>query len=1143
MQSSSNLNTSLRQKHEHYVVPKVIGEWISSRYVSVSEGFPITNETAAQTRWGDNRNYPALFPVGEIIRPFRDPGICYSTMYNSFPTSFANAGDNKVFTTKIKSTWTEANRVDNRFYPRWYLAGKSNVFKYWISSARTLSGTDGNGRVAGEFSCTNQNSRALQVDVEFDSTVDTNKIQIKVNTHIATPDGVDVWAKKGGTWSQIATNITCPDSGVMSIYRTTIGTSGVGTWSTTPTYYTDTAQNYTPLQGIRLVVSKMKRVLPASGGTQAARNVSLEVLEFTPRLAIDLSSRVLDFDTAHELGNNSQSNLLLGTASSNTGAVTLSNNDGFFDKNGTNLLSGKLDENVEFTIDLTYSEVSGSPTIRQATMLSDTWKSNGYDEINLSLIDYSVILQTEKAQEAIYKNISATEAVWRLCDGIGFNRVDVKTNEGLEDFDDMDYFWTDGEKTVWEYIQELADSHQMSVFFNEFGRLQVMTRRYLYERTRQDGDAALTVDATLYGEASGANLSNIFDYSVAEAGTINKASITYKAVNERKFNRNRSNAGKNQIFWKQDSTYTLGAAEIVQSFAEGDTVIVLAKDEEDIPNYKGKFVIEDKGSRVFEYRAKQYQLANGSTRWVESDKEMAIAVEANNGSRPIFTGKIKLSRGAPYSLNSIIYDLRQNWNIQKFTEGSAKGEVNFSAVKWQKLSSGKDSGGALSITNPWGAAASTKLWPKGADYDIYDRVGIKFKIVNGENPHTGVVIFAQDNGQTGYHVSVSPGVNDNGYPEVRVLRTNSAGNSTALSKKLDDNYETPFVKKGEWMYVEAIITGDSNASAKDWKFNVYINGNFLGSWTDTGSNALARSQKAQFFVRGNGRVLIDKFYVINAGQDKSSERKSAYWSVKRKDLLYNRKATPGDKQFNRYKNQFDNKKQDSRVWVYNFNHAGWATAKQIIHLDVDFAMPALRQKIYSSNNNVTIARFDRRPMGASFTMKNHSERNQLMSGEKETSVAGAKHKESLFIYGRGFYLQEDQTVKYRDQELIRRRGPLAFDLNSQWIQRRESAVSIGKWLRDRFGADMQKLTVEVYGNPLYQPGDIVDIYWPGKVDSSLTFIVNSVSQNWENGLNTTLELVSRLSIPAKPHVMGDNSYQSDDMVPPEWYQISATSAN
>jgi len=207
--------------------------------------------------------------------------------------------------------------------------------------------------------------------------------------------------------------------------------------------------------------------------------VFFNLIELSPRLEQDLSYFVLDYSVENGM---SESSFVtpLGVSSANTAGVTLSNVDGRFANDNEylnrsasdhsytyvegqssipNLYKGLLDKNVEFRLSVGINTGSyESPNweyVRQFTMKTDTWEGQDLDRTSVSLFDDAMRLQTIKPNPIFFQSMTVGEIIWRLLDSVGFNNYKYESRD-----DDpstlIPYFWADGEKTIWEIINELA---------------------------------------------------------------------------------------------------------------------------------------------------------------------------------------------------------------------------------------------------------------------------------------------------------------------------------------------------------------------------------------------------------------------------------------------------------------------------------------------------------------------------------------------------------------------------------------------------------------------------------------------------------------------------------------------------------------
>lgn len=98
-------------------------------------------------------------------------------------------------------------------------------------------------------------------------------------------------------------------------------------------------------------------------------------------------------------------------------------------------------------------------------------------------------------------------------------------------------------------------------------------------------------------------------------------------------------------------------------------------------------------------------------------------------------------------------------------------------------------------------------------------------------------------------------------------------------------------------------------------------------------------------------------------------------------------------------------------------------------------------------------------------------------------------------------LTEQQTV---ERVLNPQNINEVVELQSDWIQDKKSANSILKLLANSSEWFSKDITVEIFGNPLVQVGDILSLTHTLKNISNLTFFVQSVRQTFNQGLKTIL---------------------------------------
>lgn len=85
--------------------------------------------------------------------------------------------------------------------------------------------------------------------------------------------------------------------------------------------------------------------------------------------------------------------------------------------------------------------------------------------------------------------------------------------------------------------------------------------------------------------------------------------------------------------------------------------------------------------------------------------------------------------------------------------------------------------------------------------------------------------------------------------------------------------------------------------------------------------------------------------------------------------------------------------------------------------------------------------------------------------------------------------------------------PVAFQ--STWIQNEDDAKSLSKWIKTQWSKQQQVIDIEVFSNPLLSIGDIVSVkYANNNLDGTGKFLVTNVSQNYNEGLETSIKVRS-----------------------------------
>ena len=121
----------------------------------------------------------------------------------------------------------------------------------------------------------------------------------------------------------------------------------------------------------------------------------------------------------------------------------------------------------------------------------------------------------------------------------------------------------------------------------------------------------------------------------------------------------------------------------------------------------------------------------------------------------------------------------------------------------------------------------------------------------------------------------------------------------------------------------------------------------------------------------------------------------------------------------------------------------------------------------------------------------------------------SKQSDQLNSFTINFNLWTHEIIAPSDPEIVEKIIDPAnisevAQLDSQWIQSKESAnklLNIIKYGIDGFSKDA---TIQVFGNPLIQVGDIINLTYSLAGLKQQVYLVHSVSHNFNQGLKTTI---------------------------------------
>lgn len=984
------------------------------------------------------------------------------------------------------------NHYDSVPATRYYVASQDDSYKYWqsplASDASTFVMTN----------CAPQVTYVQDNDVSGSPvplTVNANKIYFTIENSFAQPTEIDVQIKTttGGSWVTVAdeTNFTIDATGRVELWF------NGSTWTTTQNLST-----HTTVSAVRILINKMNK------------SAYFNLIELGVSLELDLTADVSQWSDEFTMG---EEDFItpLGNISSNSANVTLFNDtETYSNSNPSSILYGLLDRGVIFRCWMKY----GSELVKEFEMYSDTWNESE-DSTAVSIIDASTFFMSTKPPVLLYKNITVQEAVWRICDTIGFNNYNV-TTLSTDPHSTIDIFWTDGQKTAWELFGELSRATQTAIYFDSFGVLQIATRGAAWDSTQA---SSYTFNRTSIPGGAPANIVSLSENNQYEA---NQVTVSWKPTS---FSETIDNVTPFEVVWEPDSTAVLRATALAQDLLIGGTNLYLQTAEGRTWPWSGMANIE--GEWV-SFDAKWYVWYDASgTRqsgWVQdyaTQQRLDAASPANLRHLNNYTGRLRITERGLYNTE----------------ERDHKVALNSGWTKSRRKNYGTNVTGVTGITYNAADSNVTIESAKGAtmnDYTYLSRglqgywyLGTRMRINKTSHKDKVGGIFFNGDGSgvgAGYYVEVMSTARMNG--KMRNTRNELVlysmkadgtkqrfgGQVITMKDKSKDHTKNATIKTnvGAKLAAPMNVWLDIDITFKiigtDHHIQVWTHGNLLFEAVITAASGWQHSRigYAGLYVVGQSSVSFDYFYGFDNNNidpiDRTIDNQSYYDRIEG-GYYGNQIYRDWNYEVGTVRRKVHKKWTKKRVNYLNryFDEFG-PIAHQIKEFDIKFTSetPVLESYLYLSNkDNAVCTDYVSTSAGAKFTLASISRIDAIISGDEETG--GGTINQKLFVYGRPVIQKDTQTIVKTDDWAQRRRGIIDVEYESDWIQNQEEADNFSEWLTTHWSRSDSTVEVEVFGNPLIEMTDTVTVHYK---DIDAVFYVTGVSNTFDNGLSTTLTL-------------------------------------
>lgn len=978
---------------------------------------------------------------------------------------------------------------------------KSAFYKYWQSS--TQSGTVLNQNVAG-YQILNASP-----SITYGAQVKTNKIVIKLENSWAAPQVFQIQIKTvaNPAWTTIVSNPAATADGVIELYL-----QNNGSWLSSVV-----RDNETFITGIQLRVESLNR--PAA---------HLSVIELSARLEKDISADVISCNVQKTLQEADIASPV-GTNSANAATVSLDNSDRKYDiKNTAGPYFGLLDSNAEvriaYGINTTAFGVPGFEYIKQGTYYTNSWATDTENMVvTLDCLDLTKFLADIKVVPVLFQNKTAPVIVKELLRRAGMNNFNY-----IEDSTEptIPYVWFNEDETVWSSIQSICRASQGIVFVDENNVIQYVSKKQLFDRPEAWRLLGRKVTPK---EANIINTSHDFDT------VTNKVNVTYSPTisNKKKVRVQRKTpdaGGKtpvyfdatgeefdleyeyvetpiNSVLWQPEGTVALQSARLRKNMTATGTSVWIPEENAATWPHQGQINIE---GEIVRFTGKVYKsFKNGTARYqtlTSEEQRKAIDFDSDELTRSQnrYTGELKnVLRGySDTKATSHTVDI-QGWNhyIKTPTNTIVTGAKSVRQEQSSLVLVNNVAPGSSAPAN----YESYLMSSRGAVTDKYNVYGcrMRFAVIQSQHATAGIFFHQQADQKSGYYVefnttNMATKTLGGRVGNVRVYRMYADGSRKHLPNSVADGgddskwtYGLDYnIVAGQWFNVDVTYEKEVN------RFILYVNGVRVVDWIDEYASPLTQGNWG-VFTRGNSGALFEYFYINNTLDDKVPDIEDS-------------------KFFHKIQGGFTSGYADREVQRSSKKKVDWffdefgPYCHEVREFDVKHdKFPSIRPYLYLSNDwDAFLMNTSYSPFGAKFTIANAGRDIAVLNGEDNGVVFGETVQQKMMLYGQLVIAEETKQKTVKSEEDIRKRGEVALDVESKWIQTESHAENYGQFIADKWGEPADNLTAEVFINPALQVGDVVTIDWPLRFMDPAThkYHVTGIDVAYQNGIRGTVTL-------------------------------------
>lgn len=1062
------VKNAIRTAHNLVAVPRLIADWNYNCYTE-----PVVSHNPSEDTNGFDVEQ---FPISSLVDSNRP-----------------NKGIIKAIVGEAVVSRGYTSAKDAKFY----ISDRDDNYKYWVSQTTTNS--------SGTF------TNPVRPQVHYPAAMKSNKIVIRIENTWATPSAYQVSIKANPTdtsWTVIGgDNPSIADDGTLTLYYTG------STWTTTrPNTPSTTLANVGaimfycigmgPGKDRRGLTTTYKKRNNNTGAmttyTTSGANSHLSLIAIEAHMEVDFSSRLLSVSDSFDMGESDQVSPI-GKITTNQADISLSNTDQLLNnENPSSQFYGLLDGNVNFNLEYIYTVGGNDYAVQQFNMVSSSWQPGSDDEVNIQLDDISKVLKELKPRKVMYQNKTVWEIMAALLDSVGFSNYTIDESDVSTNFT-IPVFWTDGDSTVWEILEELAQASQSAIYVDGWGTVQIKTRDAAFRQ--------ISPVWTLRGETSGNELGDVLSVDRETEWEANKVKVAYNSTKWR-VGTNPRLPGKAKV-WEPDGDVVLRSVVLRSNMNATQDYFVIGADDAKVWPYKGMARID---GEVIEFEGKEYSYIDPNMVrkrvLIKTEDEYKKILEIGNWpEKGYFTGGVKITKRGLWDTQASTHRIDANgYGVLRETI-----QPNGSSTFSNKAGTGfaHDTRNSLIGLNCTSVADMFIVYTNSQYNTGFQWYGTRL-MLGGDKGRTtsraGISFNMNGTGNDGYYVDVKPS-------ELLTTDERKTRNEVVVYSKKGTTWH--IVGKSAPLAIAKGVWYDLDVHYNGGKFYVFIDGRRVISDAATNATTLQPdSGKLGMYAKGRSRPYFEYIYAVGQGgfqteplddfgflDLKTGGVRSGFYN---REIVYKLKT--------RYKKLPNGTRQASRYLqnVFFFDEFG-PYVHEIREFNVDFdPFPVQSSELYMTNEgDAAVLEYNANPTSARFLIANTARHNAVINGEDTINTSDdAPINQVLTVLGRDLDIAEAETIEKKNTLAIKKRGVIESEISSQWIQSKEMAEEIANWIVKHWSLGSEEESVSIVGNPLIEIGDVVALEYSkmNMTASNNLYFVVATSNSFKAGVETELRL-------------------------------------